>query len=126
MARDLLIVDDESSILRMMKTILESHGYAVQTARSASEAELHLRDRSFDLVLTDMKMETDAAGYRVVRAAKAQPHRPAVVILTAFPVLARQWRQEGADALMSKPASIDQLLQKLAELGGGSASRTAD
>jgi CheY-like chemotaxis protein len=40
----------------------------------------------FDLVITDMAMETPTAGYDVVRAAREGPYRPEAVILTVFPL----------------------------------------
>lgn len=100
----------------MLKLILETQGYAVTTAASASEAGVVLKSTEFDIVLTDMRMETDTAGYAVVRAAAAQPSRPAIVILTAFPLLAHEWRQGGAHAVLTKPVNMSDILNLIAKL----------
>jgi CheY-like chemotaxis protein len=71
---------------------------------------------SFDLILTDMRMETPLAGYEVVRAAHQIRPRPAIVILTAFPIPSSDWRASGADALLVKGADILDLPEKLQTL----------
>src|SRR5512135_2538222 len=111
-----LIVDDEEAVASMLKIVFETDGYSVETASSAADAERVLAANSFDAVITDMKMETDTAGYDVVRAARAQANRPVIVILTAFPLLARDWRAIGADVVASKPTNMMQLLENFSEL----------
>ena len=70
MKRRILLVDDELAILLTLKAILEINGFEVVTAASAKEAIQKLKKNSFHMVITDMRMETDKAGYDVVRAAK--------------------------------------------------------
>lgn len=111
-----LIVDDETSILNLLKTVLEASSFEVETAKSATEAKSRLRQTKFDLVLTDMRMETPIAGYDVVRAAQQLNPRPAVAILTAFPIPSSDWRSSGADALLVKGTNIMDLPQKLQSL----------
>jgi CheY-like chemotaxis protein len=111
-----LIVDDETSILNLLKTVLEASSFEVETAKSATEAKSRLRQTKFDLVLTDMRMETPIAGYDVVRAAQRLNPRPAVAILTAFPIPSSDWRSSGADALLVKGTNIMDLPQKLQSL----------
>lgn len=112
----ILIVDDEPAILGLLRTILESESFEVETARSAAEAKLRLSQQHFDLVLTDMRMESPIAGYDVVRAARKLNPRPAVAILTAFPIPASDWRSSGADALMVKGMDVLSVPQKLRAL----------
>ena len=112
----ILIVDDEPAILSLLRTILESESFEVETARSAAEAKLRLSQQHFDLVLTDMRMESSIAGYDVVRAARKLNPRPAVAILTAFPIPASDWRSSGADALMVKGMDVLSVPKKLRAL----------
>lgn len=116
MSPRILVVDDEEPVSSMLKVVLEANGYAVLTAASAAKALELLLAEPFAVVLTDMKMETDTAGYEVVRAAKALPSPPGVVILTAYPLLAQDWRAAGADAAMSKPTQMALLLDVVDEL----------
>jgi CheY-like chemotaxis protein len=108
-----LLVDDEPAILRLLQTILALAEFEVATSTSAAGAVERLQKERFDLVLTDMRMETPTAGYEVVKAASKLQPRPKIVILTAFPVPAAQWKQSGADALVVKGTDICKLPEQL-------------
>src|SRR5262249_34577795 len=98
----ILIVDDEATIRFTLCLVLESAGYKVTTAGSASEARQRLTDQFFDLVLTDIRMETPTAGFDVLRAARHGSTIVPVALLTGFPLLTSEWRQAGADAFFVK------------------------
>ncbi len=115
-ASRILLVDDNAAILSILKPVLETRGFAITTAISAADGVMKLAKGEFELVLTDMKMETDAAGYDVARAAAAKLEAPVIVILTAFPLLAQQWREAGAHAVLSKPISGANLLEAVDRL----------
>jgi len=113
MKRRILLVDDELAILLTMKAILEIHGFDVETAASAKEAISKLKAGSYHMVITDMKMESDKAGYEVIRAAKKTDYNPAVAMLTAYPLLGSDWKTEGAQSLLVKPMNTDDLLRQI-------------
>src|ERR1044071_6769520 len=71
MKRRILLVDDELAILLTLKAIFELLDFEVETALSAKEAVSRLNNGRFHMVITDMKMEHDKAGYDVIHAAKA-------------------------------------------------------
>jgi DNA-binding response OmpR family regulator len=116
MRRRILLVDDEARILLTLKAILELHGFEVDTASSAHEGVEKLGDGPYQMVITDMKMETDKAGYEVIRAASLQEYNPAIAILTAFPALGSDWRAEGAQSLLVKPVGAEDLLRQVETL----------
>jgi DNA-binding NtrC family response regulator len=114
----LLLVDDEESILKMFKSILEMDDFAVETASSAGAGIAALNNDTFDVVVTDLRMETQLAGYDVVRAATNLRPKPVVAIVTAFPVPASEWKKAGADALFVKgnsPFDLSKQLHRLAD-----------
>jgi DNA-binding response OmpR family regulator len=112
------LVDDEPAILLTMSAILEMNGFDVVTAASAAEAKLRLEADSYHLVITDLKMENETSGFDVARFAKARQYRPAVAILTAYPYLGSEWKEEGADRLFIKPANMPELLEGIEALLG--------
>jgi len=112
----ILVVDDEPSILGLLKTVLELASFHVDALTSAKQAIARLVEEAFDLVLTDMKMETPTAGYDVVRAARQLRPRPAIAILTAFPISPAEWKPSGADALFVKGTDLMNLPEKLKAL----------
>jgi len=117
MKRRILLADDELTILLTLKAILEMNGFEVETAASAREAEDKLRTRTFDMVITDMWMETETAGLEVIRAARSQPYNPATAVLTAYPNLGMAARRNGgADTLLVKPTNTGDLLRQIEAL----------
>jgi DNA-binding response OmpR family regulator len=109
----ILIVDDEPAILGLLRSVLELSSFEVEAARSAAEAKAILSQKTFAIVMTDMRMETPTAGFDVVRTARQLRPRPAIAILTAFPMSPSEWRPSGADTLMVKGSDIMSLPEKL-------------
>jgi DNA-binding response OmpR family regulator len=116
MKRRILLVDDELAILLTLKAILEINGFEVETAASAKEAKGKLSEGTYQMVITDMRMESETAGYEVIREAKKQSYDPAVAILTAFPLLGSDWKEEGADSMLVKPMNTNDLLRQIEAL----------
>lgn len=116
MKRRILLVDDEVAVLLTLKAVLEISGFDVDTAASGREGVSKLHTRQYDMLITDMRMETDAAGVEVIRAARTAPYHPAVALLTAFPVAEEDWQDMGADQLLVKPMHTRILLGQIEEL----------
>lgn len=83
--RRVLLVDDEVTILLTMKAVLEISGFDVDTAASAREGKSKIKLHEYQMVITDMRMESDASGREVIQAARNAPYHPAVALLTAYP-----------------------------------------
>jgi CheY-like chemotaxis protein len=116
MAIQVLLVDDNATVLRTLKGIFQLRHFDVWTAASAEAAIAALTERSFDLVVTDMRMEKSTSGYDVIRAAKSQPNEPVAVVLSAYPIPAPEWKAAGANAMFLKGAGVLQMLDDLAEM----------
>lgn len=108
-----LLIDDEEAILRLLTQVLQMDEFVVTTASSAREALALLARQEFDLVVTDLRMETPLAGFDVVQAVTRLTPQPVSVILTAFPVPTDQWQRTGADALLVKGSDSLALPQRL-------------
>ncbi len=116
MKRRILLADDELAILLTLKTILEINGFDVETAASAREAIAKLHAGTFHMVITDMRMEAEESGYDVIRAARKAEYRPAIAILTAYPLVDSKWKAEGAQSMLVKPMNTDDLLRQIEAL----------
>ncbi len=114
--RRVLLVDDEIPVLLTMKAVLEISGFEVDTATSAKEGKSRIKKREYQMVITDMRMESDAAGREVIQAARTAPYHPAVALLTAFPTSDEDWQDMGADKMLVKPMQTAQLIQQLEKL----------
>jgi DNA-binding response OmpR family regulator len=106
----ILAVDDDPSILDLMTDILSGEGYRVLSATNGAEA---LRVLDVDrpcVVLLDMRMPT-LDGWGFAAAMQDRGMRLPVVVVTAAES-ARVWAQEiGADAYLSKPFQLQDLLR---------------
>jgi DNA-binding response OmpR family regulator len=116
MKRRILLVDDEVAVLLTLKAVLEISGFDVDTAASAREGKSRLRACDYHMVITDMRMESDAAGVEVIAAARNAPCHPAVALLTAFPLADEDWQSLGADKMLVKPMHTRVLLQQIEKL----------
>jgi DNA-binding response OmpR family regulator len=123
--RRILLVDDELTILLTLKAVLEISGYEVETAASAREGRSKLKHHTYDMVITDMRMESDSAGLEVVQAAKKAPYQPAIAMLSAFPLPGSEWESDGADTMLVKPMNTHDLLTQLEALLVGHEAKKA-
>jgi DNA-binding response OmpR family regulator len=136
MKRRILLVDDEVAVLLTLKAVLEISGFDVDTAASGREGVSRLHTHQYNMLITDMRMENDAAGIEVIHTARTAAYHPAIALLTAFPVADEDWQEMGADKLLVKPMHTKILLQqiedlidshekKLASLSNGAGTKTA-
>jgi DNA-binding response OmpR family regulator len=116
MRRRILLVDDEVAVLLTLKAVLEISGFDVDTAASGREGVSKLHTREYQMLITDMRMESDAAGIEVIKAARSAAYHPAVALLTAFPVSDEDWQEMGADKLLVKPMHTQILLKQIEDL----------
>lgn len=106
----LLIVDDEESVTITMAAILEMDGYAVTTALRGEDALALIATETFDLVLTDLRLE-DFDGMDVLAAARRRSSETICIVLTGYASLesAVKALREGAYDYMLKPADVEEL-----------------
>jgi NtrC-family two-component system response regulator AlgB len=106
----ILLVDDESAILRTFRYCLEDEGYSVATATSAAQAEALLQRQVFDLCFLDLRLGEDN-GLDVLAQMRIQAPWMRVVIVTAHSAVdtAVDAIQAGAADYLVKPCSPDQL-----------------
>jgi DNA-binding response OmpR family regulator len=114
--RRILLVDDEVPVLLTMKAVLEISGFDVDTATSAHEGRSKIRANEYQMVITDMRMESDAAGREVIQAARTADYHPAVALLTAYPVGDEEWQDMGADRMLVKPMQTPVLIRQIEKL----------
>lgn len=116
MKRRILLVDDDVTVLLTLKAVLELNQFDVQTAGSASEAVQKLTSNIYEMVITDSRMETDDAGFHVIRAACQQSYHPATALLTAYPPRNQDWQRNGVQSLLVKPIGTQDLLRQIEAL----------
>ena len=116
MKRRILVVDDDLPVLLTLKAVLEFHGFEVVTAANTEEAMARLQSGPYQLVISDLRMDTEDAGIRVIDAARQQSYNPATALLTAFPPSGESWDGETSESLLVKPLGTGDLLRQIEAL----------
>ncbi|MGD0793742.1 MAG: response regulator [Terriglobales bacterium] len=129
MKRRILIVDDDLAVLLTLKAVLELHGFEVDTASSSGEAFARMKSGVYQMVISDLRMETEEVGLEVIRAARRQAYHPATALLTAYSPSAsgehwdgkhrddgEDWTGENSDSLLIKPLGTGDLLRHVEAL----------
>lgn len=121
MAR-VLVADDNPTSRLTLQTVLEASGYRVDSAASAAEAVGLMDQAEYQLVLSDLAMESPEAGLKVIAHAQLKDYRPATAIIRAY--RAEETEDSGAPAeVLIEPEDVPELLTKVAALIGARASR---
>ncbi|MDX1979952.1 MAG: response regulator [Bryobacteraceae bacterium] len=120
LARVLLVDDDPTSRLTL-QTVLEAGGYSVDSAASAAEAVGKLDQEQYELVLSDLRMESPEAGLKVLAHARMMEYQPATALITAYHNAVK--RAETLRSLLIQPEDVPALLTKVADLISGRAAR---
>ncbi len=113
--RKILVVEDEPTILLMIKEILLENDFDVVTATDGAIAYDHFRQQRFDLVLTDVMMPK-MDGYELVEKIRLVNTNIPIIMLTALESEQDQSRafDLGIDDYIAKPFSILLLIKRIA------------
>ena len=113
---NLLLVDDDPSLLKLLGMRLSSEGFKVTTAESGPEALKTLQKEKLDLVISDLRMDEMDGMALFDEIQKAHPNMP-VIILTAHGSIpdAVAATQRGVFSFLTKPVDKDALYKAIDE-----------
>ena len=106
----ILIVDDEELIVLAMRKYFEGLGYSVDSAYELEEAQALLANRSYDLVIADLRLTGigGVEGLQIVSDIHQRCADTRVILLSAYgtPEIERESYNRGADAFLHKPKAM--------------------
>jgi CheY-like chemotaxis protein len=105
-----LLADDNVATRLTLQVVLEAGGYAVDSAASAAEAVGKMDIDEYDLVLTDMDMESPSSGKRVLEHARYVQYKPAVAVITC------ETDEQSAKSSLVSTENLPELFGKVADL----------
>ena len=115
-----LIVDDEPYVLHILAFKLRRAGYTAIEASSVEQARGVLGSSGVDCIVLDVGLETSLAGFVLAEELQSDPRlcRIPVIFLTghAEPHEARRAKELGAAAYITKPFSLQGVLDEIARL----------
>jgi DNA-binding NtrC family response regulator len=126
LARVLLVDGDMTSRLTL-QTVLEAGGYCVDAAATAAEAVGKLDDSEYELVLTDLRMESPEAGLKVLAHARMMDYKPATALVTTYQDHRKRARAPRNSAtVLIEPEDLPGLLSRIADLISERATRKVE
>lgn len=110
---NILVVDDEPQITRVLKTTLSSQGYSTRTAADGKEALQTMKDWAPDLVITDLRMP-NMDGLALCRHIREQSQVPIIVLSVKGEEKTKvEALDAGADDYVTKPFNVNELLARV-------------
>jgi CheY-like chemotaxis protein len=117
------LVDDNPTSRLTLQTVLQAGGYRVDAAASAAEAVGKLDEQEYELVLSDLQMESPEAGLKVLAHARMMDYKPATAIVTTYQNAQQHMRPVQQSRMLIKPEDLPGLLAKVANLISERAAR---
>ncbi|MBZ9728273.1 response regulator transcription factor [Salegentibacter sp. JZCK2] len=113
----ILVVDDDSGIGEMLKTLLEFYGYEVMVTEKPLMAEELIQKENIDIVLLDMLISgvdgTDVcAGIRRNHEITETP----ILMMSALHDAGPKCKDAGANDFIAKPFEVEELTEKIEEI----------
>lgn len=106
----ILVIDDEESILDLLRAVLKKEGYQVETSLSATKGLELIAKQDIDLILCDIKLP-QMSGMRILKKVREKKPDIPVIMITAYGTI-----KQGVDALKSgaldyvvKPFDVEEL-----------------
>lgn len=108
----ILILDDEPIVSKRLQPSLAKKGYEVETFTESMKALQRLRERDFDIVITDLKME-GVDGMQILAEVKKRSPRTEVIVITGFATMqtAKESFQQGVLDFLAKPFKLGEIAE---------------
>lgn len=115
--KKILVVDDDSGIGEMLKTLLEYYGYEVIVTPRPEETEELILEKQIDLVMLDMLI-SGVNGTDVCKNLRNNPEtaNTPVLMMSALHDAGNKCREAGADDFIAKPFEMEDLTAKIGEV----------
>ncbi len=109
--KNVLVIDDDKSILRTFTRILQKNGYEIDVAETGKEALEKSKKKCYDVALIDIRLP-DMDGTDLLVKTKQNMRNAIKIMITGFPSLETGVKalDEGADAYLVKPVKPEELI----------------
>ncbi|MXN90987.1 response regulator [Flavobacterium sp. Sd200] len=111
MSSKILVIDDDTAFCVMLKTFLQKKGYEVVNAFNGEQAKDELKNHTFDVVLTDIRLP-DSDGLQILKHIKESSLEARVILMTGYTDIktAVNAMKLGAFDYVGKPINPEEIL----------------
>lgn len=112
----ILILDDEPIVSKRLQPSLEKKGYAVEAYIRSADALERIKEKQFDIVITDLKME-GMDGMQFLTEVKKRYPATEVIVITGFAtmVMAKESFNKGIFDFLAKPFKLGEISDVIAK-----------
>jgi len=112
----ILIIDDDVTFAMMLESLLKKNKYKVSTACSATSFKRIIKDQTFDVVFTDLRMP-DIDGIEIIKLIKNKTPKTQVIMMTGYADIstAIESIKQGAFDYIPKPVNPEEVLNLVKE-----------
>ena len=113
----ILVVDDDSGIGEMLKTLLEFYGYEVDVTEKPLKAEELIQEKNIDIVLLDMLI-SGVDGTDVCAGIRQNPEisETPVLMMSALHDAGPKCKKAGANDFRAKPFEVEDLTERIEKI----------
>ncbi len=114
---EILIVEDNKALRDILKEAFETENYSVTLSESAEEAEEKIKEKNFDIVITDLKLPEKDGLYILEKTRQKNPETD-IIVITAYGTIdkAVDAMKKGAQDFITKPFSIDHIRLQVSKI----------
>ena len=118
--KSVMVLDDEPIVGDRLKPVLEREGFEVETFTESEAALKRLKEKSFDVLVTDMKMR-GPTGMDVLRYVKDSAPTTQVIVITGYATIETNREAEalGAYQFIAKPFKMAELAKLVSQAAKG-------
>ena len=111
-----IILDDEPIVCKRLKPGLEKVGYEVEAFTHSSDAMERIKEKEFDIVITDLKME-GFDGMQFLTEVKSRSQTTEVIVITGFATMetAKESFKKGVFDFLAKPFKLGEIQEAVAK-----------
>jgi DNA-binding NtrC family response regulator len=112
MAKKIMVVDDEAGIRKLLFDILSGEGFKVTLAKDGIDSLLQMKNRYFDLLITDMNMPR-LDGIGLLKTMKKEGRKERIIIMTGESFDQARHKKEIPPVFtrLRKPFNVNQFLE---------------
>lgn len=112
--RNILIVDDDETLLHLLKRFFVREGFEVAVATDGIEAMERLKAENPAVVLTDLNIPS-LSGIELIQCIRKKGKDTAIVVMTAYP---EEWSGSEVEACFMKPFDIEEMFSVIQRIVG--------